>query len=153
MQDTSCLALPIHDHAFFEQTVFKGQVSDDLLECRRFRAQLLDLRRGRLTGSIPCKALLACFQEFLRPRVVKALADAFTAAERGNTLFAAQACQHDPDLLFGRILFARLAADAFDQFVSRVLRCSGFLVHLRSLVAAMNQKSSVTKTSNLSLRR
>ena len=33
------------------------------------------------------------------------------------------------------------------------LRCSGFLVHLRSLMAAMNQKSSVTKKSNLSHRR
>jgi|SRR6056297_2618528 len=37
--------------------------------------------------------------------------------------------------------------------VVRVLRCSGFLVHLGSLVAAMNQKSSVTKTSKLSHRR
>src|SRR6056297_1142821 len=64
----------------------------------------------------------------------------------------AQAREHDPDLLFRRVMLARLALDPFDQLVSRVLRCSGFLVHLRSLVAAMNQKSSVTKTSNLSHR-
>ena len=91
MQGTSCLALPIPDHAFFEQTVFQGQVGDDLLERRRFRAELLDLWRGRLAGSIPGQPLFACFEEFLRPRVIQALADALTAAERGNALFAAQA--------------------------------------------------------------
>jgi len=97
------------DHAFFEQTVFQDEVSDNLLECRSFRTQLLDLRRGRLAGSIPCKALLACFEEFLRPGVIQALADTLTAAESSNALFAAQACQYDPDLLFCRILFARSA--------------------------------------------
>jgi hypothetical protein len=30
--DTSCLVLPIPDHAFFEQAVFQGQVGNDLLE-------------------------------------------------------------------------------------------------------------------------
>src|SRR5210317_1232373 len=150
MRGISCLVLPIPEHAFFEQAVFHVHFSDYLLERRRFRAQLLDLRRGRLAGRIPGQALLARFKEFLRPRIIQALADALTAAESGNAFFAPQARQHDPDLLFGRILFARLAADAFDQLVSRVLRCSGFLVHLRSIMAAMNQKSSVTKTSNLS---
>jgi len=99
---------------------------------------------------MPRKTLLARFKEFLRPHIIQALADTLTAAESGNAFLAPQARQHDPDLLLGRILFARLAADAFDQLVSRVLRCSGFLVHLRSLMIAMHQKSSVTKTSNLS---
>jgi hypothetical protein len=61
--------------------------------------------------------------------------------------------QHDPDLLSGRILFARLTAYAFDQLVIRILRCSGFLVHRSHYGAKMNQKSSVTKISDFSHRR
>src|SRR6056297_3072118 len=137
---------------FFEQTVFQSQVGNDFLERGRFRAQVLDLRRCRLAGGIPGQALFARLEEFLRPSVIQALADPFTAAQRGDALLPAQAREHDPDLLFRRVMLARLALDPFDQLVSRVLRCSGFLVHLRSLVAAMNQKSSVTKTSNLSHR-
>ena len=38
-----------------------------------------------------------------------------------------------------------LAADVFDQLVSCVFRCSGLLVHLRSLKATMNQKPSVVQ--------
>ena len=36
--------------------------------------------------------------------------------------------------------------DAPDQLVSGVLRCSGSLVHLRSIMASMNRKSSVAQT-------
>jgi hypothetical protein len=34
--DISCLVLPIRRHAFFEQTVFQGQIGDNLLERGRF---------------------------------------------------------------------------------------------------------------------
>ena len=33
-----------------------------------------------------------------------------------------------------------------EQLVSSVFRCSGSLVHLRSIMASMNQKSSVAQT-------
>jgi hypothetical protein len=36
-----------------------------------------------------------------------------------------------------------IAADGFDQLVSRSFAGSGFLVHLHSLTVTMNQKSSV----------
>ena len=63
----------------FEQTIFQGQVGNNFLQRGRLRAQLLDHRRRRLTGRIiPCQALLARFEEFLRLRVVQALADALT---------------------------------------------------------------------------
>jgi len=64
--------------------------------------------------------LLARFEKFLRPPVVQALTDPFSAAQRGNALFAAEPGQHDPDLLFSRILFARLALDSFDQLAVRI---------------------------------
>lgn len=38
------------------------------------------------------------------------------------------------------------AYDTSDQLVSGILRCSGSLVHLRSIMASMNQKSSVAQT-------
>src|SRR6056297_500251 len=137
---------------FFQQAVFQGQVGHGLLQRRRLGTQLLDLGRGRLTSRIAGQPLFARFKELLRPRVVKALADPLAAAQRGDALLTAQTSQHDPDLFISRVLLPGLALDPFDQLVGRVLRCSGFLVHLRSLVAAMNQKSSVTKTSNLSHR-
>jgi hypothetical protein len=115
MQGISCVALPIPDHAFNEQTVFQGQLVDNLMEGRRFRAEFLHLWRRRLTRSIPGQPWFARFEEFLRPRVIQALGDALKAAKRGNALSAAQARQQDPDLLFGRILFAGVTADAFDQ--------------------------------------
>ena len=144
---------PSHPRScFFEQTVLKGQVSHNLLQSGRFRAQFLNLRRCRLTLRIPSQALFARFEEFLRPRVIEALADPLPAAKCGNALLAAKSRQYNPELLFGRVVFPGLAAKAFNQLIGRVLRCSRFLVHLRYMMAAMNQKSSVTKTSNLSQR-
>ncbi|WP_208354522.1 hypothetical protein, partial [Pseudaestuariivita rosea] len=36
--------------------------------------------------------------------------------------------------------------DPPDQLVSGILRCPGLLVHLRSIMASMNQKSSLAQT-------
>jgi hypothetical protein len=57
---------------------------------RGLRAQLPSPRAGRLSGRIPRKALLARFEEFLRPAVIQALGNPFTAAQRGDALLAAQ---------------------------------------------------------------
>src|SRR5690606_36833413 len=89
---------------------------------------------------------LACLEELLRPAVIEALGDTLTAAKAGDALLAAQARQDDPDLLLRGIVLPGLPLDPTDQPVGRVLRCSGCLVHLRSMVASMNQKSSVTQT-------
>lgn len=53
--------------------------------------------------------------------------------------------QDNADILVRKVGLAGLSADVLDQLVSRVLRRSGFLIHLRSLKAAMNQKSSVVQ--------
>jgi hypothetical protein len=39
--DISCAVLPTPRHAFFEQTVFKGQFGDDLFQRRRLAAKVL----------------------------------------------------------------------------------------------------------------
>jgi transposase InsO family protein len=47
MRGISCLALPIRDHAFFEQTVFQRQFRHNFLQGAGLTAQILHLVRGR----------------------------------------------------------------------------------------------------------
>lgn len=53
------------------------------------------------------------------------------ATKRSKAFFVALARQHDPLLLFGRILFARCVEDAFIQLVSHLLRFLDFLTSLQ----------------------
>ena len=83
MLDTSCVAVPIRDHAFFEQTVFQRQVRNTFLERSGLAAQFLDLVGGGSTGCIASKPTLSRFHELLGPRVIEALSNAFLAAQLG----------------------------------------------------------------------
>lgn len=65
----------------------------------------------------------------------------------GDAVLAFQAVQHNPDLLFRRILLARRALDAPDEFTSGNLQCSACLVHLHALVVTICQKSSFIKST------
>src|SRR5579863_3489836 len=102
MRDISCDILPIRDHAFFEQPVLEGDLGQRLLELAGFGTERLDLIGGRLTGGITREPLLAGLEELLGPPVVEVLRYAFLAAELGDAVLAAQAFEHDADLLFGR---------------------------------------------------
>jgi hypothetical protein len=99
MRGISFVVAPIRDHAFFKQAVLQGQVGHASFSARAFAAQVLDLTGRRSTGRVAGQPPLARFQEFLRPGVVEALGDPFLAAQLGNAVFAAQAFQHDPDLV------------------------------------------------------
>ncbi len=87
---------------FFEQTVLKRQVGDAFLQGAGLAAQILDLVRGGRARRIARQAALARFHELLRPDIVQALGNAFLAAQLGDTVIAAQAFQHNPDLVFRR---------------------------------------------------
>src|SRR6516164_10870532 len=54
------------------------------------------------TRGIAGQPLLARLQEVLRPAVVEVLIDPFLAAQLGHAVLAAQARDHDPDLIFSR---------------------------------------------------
>src|SRR5262245_10931800 len=95
-------------------------------------AESLDLVAGGGARGVAGEAALAGFEELLGPAVVETLGNAFAATELGNRLFAAQAVQHDADLLFGRVAFAHRPADAFDDLLGRQGVGVGFLSHLRS---------------------
>ena len=88
---------------------------DDLLELAGLAAESLDLVTRGSTGGVAGKPPLAGLQELLGPAVVKAFCNTFVAAQLGNRLLAAQAIEHDADLLFGGVAFARCPADAFDD--------------------------------------
>src|ERR1700688_5048799 len=133
MRSISCLVLPIPDHVFFEQTIFERQFSDDLLQCAGLAAQVLYLVRGRGPCSVASQPPLAGFQEVLRPAIIEVLDDPFATAQLGDALLAAQALQHNADLLFCRELPACRPPDVFHDLFRRFLHRPGFLSHLRSL--------------------
>ena len=129
---SSFAVLPIPCHAFFENTVFQGQIGNHLLERHGLATQIVDLVRGGGPSRIASQALLASLQEVFRPAIVQVLRDPLAATQLGNAVLAAQAFQHDPDLLLGRIMLARRPSDVLDNLLSRFLQWSGLLSHLRS---------------------
>src|SRR5262245_4629983 len=105
------LGLPHPQSCFFEQPQFEGLLSDNFFQLLGLAAQILDLLGGGRTGCITGKPTLASLQKLLRPAVVQALDDPFAPAEFSNAGFAAQAIQHNADLLFSRIMLPRRSAD------------------------------------------
>tara|TARA_E500000318_G_scaffold55118_1_gene51263 strand:+ start:1581 stop:1784 length:204 start_codon:yes stop_codon:yes gene_type:complete len=45
--------------------------------------------------------MISSFHEFLRPSEIKALGNAFLAAQLSNAVITAQTLQHDPDFVLG----------------------------------------------------
>src|SRR6266516_4394772 len=89
---------------FFEQAVFDQDFSQGLLELARLSLELLDLLRGRLACGVAGEPFLARLQELFRPTVVEVLIDPFLAAQLSNAVLAAQAFQHNADLLFSGMM-------------------------------------------------
>ena len=74
------MVVPIRDHAFFKQPVLEQDIGQRLLEGAHLTAQFLDLAGRRLAFGVARQALLAGFQELLRPFVVETLRDPIAAA-------------------------------------------------------------------------
>src|SRR5512143_2513120 len=96
----------------------------------------------RWSGRVTRQAAFAGFEKLLRPAVVQALGDAFTAAQLSDAGFSPQAVQHNADLLFRGILLAGRPTDVSDQPLRTRRWLGGFLAHLHSFVVTMGQKSS-----------
>src|SRR5260370_20822001 len=112
MNVTSCGYLHIRRHAVFQQTIFEGQLSHDLLQRAGFAAQVLDLVRGRGPDRIASQSLLPRLEKVFRPAIIKVLDDPLAAAELGDTVLAAQAFQYNADLVFRRERSPPRATDA-----------------------------------------
>lgn len=81
--------------------------------------ETLHLVRGRSTRSVTSQTALAGFHELLGPGVIQALRNPFAAAQLGNGVIAAQAVEHDPDLVLGREVPPGLAADILYDLLGR----------------------------------
>src|SRR5690606_35442873 len=152
MPDTSFVVAPIRDHAFFEQAVFQGQVGNAFLQGSGLAAQVMHFAGGRSAGCVSGEAPLAGLHELLRPGVIQALGDPFLAAQLGNAVLAAQAFQHDPDLVFGREVPTRRTPDVLHHplrgSLGRRFFQGGFGLHLRSFVTTTKPKSSLNHNLN-----
>ncbi len=72
------------------------------------------------------------------------------AAQRGDAFLATQSLQNNADLLFGRILLARLTADIPNRLLGGVFRRHRFLSHLRSPTGLCDEpKSSLTPEASI----
>jgi hypothetical protein len=80
---------------FFEKAVLEGQRGHHLLERQRLGAQVLDLRTGRLPGSVPGQSFLAGLEKSLRPAAIQALGDPLAAAQLCNAVLTTKAGQDD----------------------------------------------------------
>jgi hypothetical protein len=71
MRNVPYLVSPIRDHAFFEQSVFEGEVGDDLLQRLRLATKILHLVGGRGARRVAGEPPFTGFQELLRPAIVR----------------------------------------------------------------------------------
>ena len=120
--------LPIRDHAFFEQAVLEGGFGQRLFELARFGAQCLHLVRGCFPCRVTGEPFLAGFEELLGPTIVEVLGNALLAAQLGNAGLAAQAFEHDADLVLGRELAPGGSADISDGLLGAVRRTVVFVL-------------------------
>src|SRR3984957_21255308 len=86
MLNISCLVSPIRDHAFFEQSVFEGEIGHDLLQRLRFATKILHLVGSRGARRVAGKPPFTGLQELFRPAIVHRRGDAFAATEFGDAL-------------------------------------------------------------------
>ena len=99
-------------------------------------------RSSAISRRIAANSVLGCpSSDDLRQRL-GLTAQVLPAAELGDALLAAQALQHDTDLLFSRKMPARRTPDVFDNLLCRRFLRLGFL-SISLLMATMIQKSSV----------
>src|SRR3981081_2669406 len=105
------------------------------LSCYRHERVAASLRAGRL----PCTAfeigdlLHEILEKVFRPAVIEVLDDPLAAAKLGDTVLAAQAFQHDADLVFSREVSSRRTTDVLLDLCRRFFPRQRFLSHLRSL--------------------
>src|SRR5262249_27853967 len=91
--------------------------------------ELFDLVRGGLTRRVAGEPFLARLPKTLRPTVVQVLIDPFLAAQLSNTVLAAQAFQHDADLLFSGMMPVCGSANILDCLFSALRYALARLSH------------------------
>ncbi len=68
-------------------------------------------------------------------------------AQFSDRFFASQICKYHPDLIFGQLAFARLAADGFDRSINGICMAFWYLSH--SYRVMMSQISPLGNQPNM----
>ncbi len=89
MRYTSCIVLPIREHAFFEQTILHQQLRYCFFQTQRFLTQVLYFIGRGFSSGIPGQTFLARLQRLLAPVVIQILVDPLFAAQFSNAAFTA----------------------------------------------------------------
>ncbi len=109
-----------------EQSVLQGEIGHHLLQGGCLTPQVFDFIRRCSPHRVAGQPFLAGFKEVLRPTVIEVLDDPFAAAELGDALLAAQALQHDADLIFCRKMSPRRPANVLHDLFRRLSIRPGF---------------------------
>src|SRR6476661_9901519 len=117
--DARSLMFGLPHHAFFELPQFERLLGNNFLQVLRLAPELLDLIGRCRTCGVSGKPALASLEELLRPRVIHALGDALAPTQLGDRSFAAQAVEHDADLLFGRMVLPSCPTNVADKVLRR----------------------------------
>jgi hypothetical protein len=80
-----------------------------------FTPQRGDFARIGLPDDIAGQTLLARLHKVLGPLVVQTLGNAFAPTQLGDAVFAAQAVQHNTDLLLRTVWLTRLTFDVLND--------------------------------------
>ena len=99
-----------------------------MLEPAILGSQVCHVRRRRLAGRVADQPLLPSVEKLLAPPVVEIRVQPFATAQRRDALFAPQALQHDPNLLFRRELPAGLPANLLNDLLRRLCMTHGALL-------------------------
>ncbi len=105
---------------FFKQTVLQRQIGNALLQGAGFTAQILHLVGGGGTGGVTGQPALARLHELFGSGVIQAMGDALLAAQFGDAVLAAQAIEHDPDLVFRREMPTGRTSDILHHLLGRL---------------------------------
>ena len=90
MRDTSFVVSPIRDHAFLSSRSSSACSATTSFSAVDSRRSPLTFVGGGGAGRVARQAALAGFEELLRPHVIQALRNSFTAAQLGDAVLAAQ---------------------------------------------------------------
>ena len=108
----------------------------------------LHLVTGRRTRGVTRQAAFASLHELLGPGIIKALGNTLAPAQLGNTVLAAQAIEHNPDLVLCRKMPSGRPADILDNLFGGLLRLRGFRRHSGAFVLQMRPELSLTIKPN-----
>jgi hypothetical protein len=133
----------IADHIFLSSRFSSSTSASNSFKCSASARSPFNFIAFRFTRGVAGQPFLARLQKPLGPTIIDILVDPFLAAQLGDAVHAAQACDHDPELFLSAILPSGCASNiANDLFGFLRLPLHGWF-HRSSSVVTMNSNQSL----------